>query len=209
VTYPVVSLLRGPADSLHLATPVASVQNPVSGADSTVSVAWPEVAEVTESGTYYVVVRLPAAAGRLGLSNREAPNGSYIAAVDDDALVPVVGELAISLLPTGVNAAIIVNEASKAESVFRTFLHGGVPNPTSRLTAIDFGLERSGPASLVVYDVSGREVRRLVDGQLGRGTHHVQWDGRDSRGHGVAAGVYLVHLRLADKDLTERVVIAK
>jgi hypothetical protein len=216
VTFPKVSLLRGPAASLHQATTVSVVEGVASGARSTVIVSWPSPVGVTEACTYYVVVQLPVSAVRLGLTDRKAPNGTYIASVDEDGLVPVVGELEMTLLPGEESVVVEAGDAAKAASAgseigsqARTFLRSGSPNPTTGMTVIDFGLERSGVASLIVYDVTGREVQRLVEGELGSGLHRVQWSGRDSRGRSIAAGVYFINLRLGERLLTERVVIAK
>ena len=46
-----------------------------------------------------------------------------------------------------------------------------------------------------VYDLLGREVVRLADGRLGPGHHRLVWDGRDSRGHMVPTGMYVVSMR--------------
>jgi hypothetical protein len=216
VYLPEVSLLRGPAGSLQQATTVTSVEDVASEGRSSVSVTWPSPVEVGQDGTYYVVVKLPAAPCRLGLHALQAPNGSYVTSADDGAFVPVVGDLAIGLLPAGLDASALGNSAFKVQSGGpeteekpQTFLQSAAPNPTSRLTAIEFGLERPGAVRLVVYDVAGREVRRLMERELASGPHTVQWDGRDGEGRSVATGVYLVNLRLGEKLLTERVVITK
>jgi flagellar hook assembly protein FlgD len=47
---------------------------------------------------------------------------------------------------------------------------------------------------LVIYDLRGREVRRLVDGELPFGSHTVTWPGTDDAGRRVASGVYLFRL---------------
>jgi hypothetical protein len=214
--FPAVSLLRGPAASVHAATLVATVENVSSGSGTTVSVTWPSAIEVSESGTYFVVVHMPASAVRVGLVARPSPDGSYVANSSDDTLLPVIGAFSIGLVPSEQSAVLGGNDALKAgsgepevEAHAQTFLRSGTPNPTSRVTAIDFGLERPGFAKLTIYDVSGREVRRVVERELASGPHTVQWDGRDGQGRSVAAGVYLVNLRLGEKILTQRVVITK
>ncbi|NUQ43909.1 MAG: hypothetical protein HUU32_21180 [Calditrichaceae bacterium] len=47
--------------------------------------------------------------------------------------------------------------------------------------------------SLKIYDLPGRLVKTLADGEFSAGTHRVEWDGRDERGNEAASGVYLYH----------------
>lgn len=48
---------------------------------------------------------------------------------------------------------------------------------------------------LEIYDVAGRRVARLMDGQLSKGRNRVVWRGTDGEGRRVAAGVYFASLR--------------
>ncbi len=48
---------------------------------------------------------------------------------------------------------------------------------------------------LDIFDVRGRRVRRLLDGERSAGTHHLVWDGRDDRGRPLGAGLYFLELR--------------
>jgi len=64
------------------------------------------------------------------------------------------------------------------------------PNPFNPATNIAFTLDRSGPVSLVVFDLAGREVDRLVSGERGAGRHVITWQPR-----GLASGTYVYRLR--------------
>jgi endonuclease I len=64
------------------------------------------------------------------------------------------------------------------------------PNPFSSTTTLRFELPANARVSVRVYDVSGRLVAVLADGEFGPGRHEVEWDGRDSDGNLVACGVY-------------------
>ncbi len=73
------------------------------------------------------------------------------------------------------------------------------PNPFGRSTTISYTLPsavggRLTAVNLSVYDVSGRLVRTLVDGDNKPGFYSVTWDGRDSSGSAVANGVYFYRL---------------
>lgn len=64
------------------------------------------------------------------------------------------------------------------------------PNPLVTRGVFSFTTMASGVAGLVVYDESGRAVRRLACGELAAGSHRVQWDRTDELGETVPAGVY-------------------
>jgi hypothetical protein len=73
-------------------------------------------------------------------------------------------------------------------------LHTPYPNPFNPSTTISFDLPKRGSVKLVVYDVLGREVRRLADQEMTAGTHSVTWDGTDQSGHSAASGVYFFRM---------------
>ena len=68
------------------------------------------------------------------------------------------------------------------------------PNPFNPSTNIEFATPDAGMVTLAVYDVLGQQVQILVNGIVPAGTHHVQWNGRDSRGVSVGSGVYFYRL---------------
>jgi hypothetical protein len=63
--------------------------------------------------------------------------------------------------------------------------------------------------ALAVYDVSGRLVRRLVDGMRPAGEHAVGWDGLDDRGIAVASGVYYYRLSVDGASAAKKVVLVR
>ena len=83
------------------------------------------------------------------------------------------------------------------------------PNPFNPQTMVWFDLARDGFTELNVYDMNGRLVRNLVNGQLRSGEHRAVWDGRDDGGRRLASGVYLFRLRGKDFVETQRVALIK
>lgn len=72
------------------------------------------------------------------------------------------------------------------------------PNPSSGGTSVELAVPAAqGKATVVVYDLGGRRVKTLVDGEATPGRHLLKWDGRDSSGRKAAAGVYFVRLESA------------
>jgi subtilase family protein/flagellar hook capping protein FlgD len=74
------------------------------------------------------------------------------------------------------------------------FLGQNAPNPFGTATHIRYGIPARDRVSLGIYDVQGRLVRRLVDGEIGAGVHLASWDRRDAHGTRVGAGLYYVRL---------------
>ncbi len=85
-----------------------------------------------------------------------------------------------------------------------------VPNPMKPSTLISFELPSASPTSLKVYDVSGRLVRTLVDGnKLAAGPQTRTWDGRNGKGMQMASGIYFVQLRTPRAEVTRSVALLR
>ena len=96
-----------------------------------------------------------------------------------------------------------VEPIAEGEVPERVELGAAYPNPFTRSTTIRVGLVEAGRVRLAVYDLLGRQVVVLLEGQRSAGRYAVQWDGRDEAGRPVAAGLYLYRLE------TERVVLMR
>ncbi|GIV58003.1 MAG: hypothetical protein KatS3mg042_0916 [Rhodothermaceae bacterium] len=97
-------------------------------------------------------------------------------------------------------------QVGKAEETLPTAyaLEAAYPNPFNPTTEIRFALPESAPVSLVIYDVTGREVARLVDGTLAAGYHRVQWEASS-----MPSGLYLYRLTAGTYTETRRMVLTK
>lgn len=62
---------------------------------------------------------------------------------------------------------------------------------------------------LAVYDVAGRRVRTLLDGEVTPGEQTLSWDGRDDRGRVVPRGVYVVRLATSGAERTVRILFLR
>jgi flagellar hook assembly protein FlgD len=68
------------------------------------------------------------------------------------------------------------------------------PNPFNPETSITYDLPVSGRVKLVVYDVNGQVVRRLVNTDQPAGRYTVRWDGKDEARRSVASGIYFYRI---------------
>jgi hypothetical protein len=88
------------------------------------------------------------------------------------------------------------------------------PNPFNPGTSITYVLPQAAFVTLTVYDLLGRAVRVLVDGQQPGGRRWAEWDGKDSRGMPAASGAYIYRLTAAGADgaqtvLTNRMMLIR
>jgi hypothetical protein len=75
-------------------------------------------------------------------------------------------------------------------------LEQGYPNPFSQSAVIRYQVPAPARVALRVYDISGRLVRTLVDGEKGPGLCTEVWDGADDSGNHVTSGIYFCELRV-------------
>lgn len=85
-------------------------------------------------------------------------------------------------------------------------LSGNAPNPFSSETVISFSLPTAGMAVLRVYDMTGRVVRTLADGEMAAASHSVVWDGRDETGNVLGTGVYFCRLEAAGQSAVQKML---
>ena len=70
------------------------------------------------------------------------------------------------------------------------------PNPFNNQTMIRFFLPQSERVNLIIYNVLGKEISRLLsDETRGRGYHTIHWNGENKAGQSVASGVYFYTLK--------------
>jgi flagellar hook assembly protein FlgD len=62
---------------------------------------------------------------------------------------------------------------------------------------------------VTIYDVRGRLVRKLVDGEKEPGWYQVHWDGRNDRGQMVGSGVYLYRIEAGEFVSTKKMVLVR
>jgi hypothetical protein len=89
-------------------------------------------------------------------------------------------------------------------------LDQNVPNPFNPRTMIRFEVPPpGGSASLAVYDVAGRKVIDLLDGQFVNGSRTVWWNGRSERGDMLASGVYFYRLTVGAATSTRKMILLR
>jgi len=83
-------------------------------------------------------------------------------------------------------------------------LYQNYPNPFNPSTTIAFTLAKAGTVSLKIYDVFGREVTTLVQGERPAGKHSVVF-----KADGLSSGIYFYTLRTSEAVEVKRMILLK
>jgi hypothetical protein len=83
------------------------------------------------------------------------------------------------------------------------------PNPFNPSTAISFSLPKQDHVVLTVYDMLGKEINRLVDGEMSAGSFKVTWNGDTKSGEKVTTGVYFYRLQAGTFSSVKKMVMLK
>lgn len=86
----------------------------------------------------------------------------------------------------------------------RIALHQNYPNPFNPATTIRYELPEAAVVRLNVYDLTGRLVATLVDGQQAAGSHNIRFDAAH-----LSSGIYLYRLQSGGQTLSRTLTLLK
>ena len=84
------------------------------------------------------------------------------------------------------------------------FVEQNYPNPFNPMTSIRFGLPRASTVKLEIYNLLGRKVAVLLEGELAAGIHTAVWNADK-----VPSGIYFYHLQAADYRAMGKMLLVK
>jgi len=92
--------------------------------------------------------------------------------------------------------------------------HASDPAPNLAPTAVGaaavrWHAEESGFATVSLYDVTGRRLRTLFEGEVGRGWNTVGWDGSDDSGNDAGSGVFFARIASGSHATTQRLLVVR
>jgi hypothetical protein len=145
-------------------------------------------------GTFLKLGDVPTDLGPVGLAMADMNGDGWpdlVCANHDDATVQV-----------------FLNTSVLAAGSLRLF--APTPNPAYTTARLTFALSASTSVRLELYDLTGRLVRRLVDGVvMSAGPHDVIWDGRTDAGDRARSGLYLARLRAGGAEAATRLALQR
>ena len=74
-------------------------------------------------------------------------------------------------------------------------LHQNFPNPFNPTTRIRYHLPESTDVELIVYDLTGKIIAKLISESQQKGYHEVNWNGNRTDGLPLSTGLYFAHLQ--------------
>ena len=83
------------------------------------------------------------------------------------------------------------------------------PNPFNPSTTISFDLNTSDMISLVIYDITGKEVNTLVNKDMTAGNYTYNWNAVNNSGKKVASGIYFYTLKSSTSSITQKMMYLK
>jgi hypothetical protein len=78
------------------------------------------------------------------------------------------------------------------------------PNPFNPFTIIDYSIKEEGNVELIIYDVLGKLVKKLVDERKTTGNYSTQFDASN-----LSSGIYFYSLRVNDFVSTKKMLLLK
>ena len=83
------------------------------------------------------------------------------------------------------------------------------PNPFNPVTTINFSIPEPNFITLKIFDLSGRLVKTLWNSKTNIGHHSINWDGIDTYGNNVSAGIYIYTLEGKDLFISRNMIMMK
>lgn len=135
---------------------------------------------------------------------------NVLADTTDDGAFDFYGSLTVrmnscpdSAVPVNVIASIL-DADDKPNLLPSSFTLSAYPNPFNPVTTLSFSLPHDDAVTLIIYDLLGREVRRLLDAPFASGMHRVTFDASD-----LPSGLYVARLHTSKANLSHKMLLMK
>lgn len=73
------------------------------------------------------------------------------------------------------------------------------PNPFNAMAFVQMEIPFAGKVELAAYDINGRKVNKIFEGNLSAGIHSRVWRGNDNLGRSLPSGVYFLKLKIDEE----------
>ena len=84
------------------------------------------------------------------------------------------------------------------------------PNPADNSTQIEIALDVPGKMQLTAYDIAGKKVSDIFDGEIASNRGTIEWDLKDESGKLLPSGTYFIELKADDgRKVTAKFVVSR
>ncbi len=116
------------------------------------------------------------------------------------AITDVAKTLDIQLVPdpTAIKNPIALSENENYNE--KLILKCNYPNPFNSEAIISYQIKETGNIQIVIYDLSGRHIKTILNSIQNPGSYNVAWNATNESGHFVASNTYLYRIKLTTPD---------
>jgi hypothetical protein len=122
----------------------------------------------------------------------------------------------VTFTPTITNTPTITLTFTPTGSVTATptpnaalYLDNNFFNPNNQPLGMEARIDTAGEVKIVIFNIAGEEVEKLVDQQMSPGNYRFSWDGRNSSGAMVGNAVYFIAIMQPSGNLVRKVIVLK
>ena len=124
--------------------------------------------------------------------------------------VQVFGTGGDSVVINGVSYNLPVLRFEQTTNLYDGFtLYPAFPNPFNPITTINYDLPENVNVSLIIYDIRGRRVIQLANEYQQAGPKSIRWNGRNTSGQLVSAGMYFYAIEAGKHTAIKKMVLMK
>ena len=136
--------------------------------------------------------------------NSSTKIGFFVVAANNDSLSTAIFD-SVSINGEPVS----IEENLQSDLVPKEFSIGNYPNPFNPSTKIKFSLPENGKVSIVIYDMLGREVKKLLNEDKKAGIHLMEWNTTNSLNRKVSSGIYFYKVIFNSSVKTKKMILIR
>ena len=133
------------------------------------------------------------------INNGQMPPNGQLSSSNIDLIAAWIDEGALEELNTKNNNAL--------PEIFT--LHQNYPNPFNPATNLDYEIPEDAMVNITVFDMMGKVVRTLVNGQQSAGYKTLQWNATSNSGQPISAGLYIYTIQAGEFSQTRKMILLK
>lgn len=112
-------------------------------------------------------------------------------------------------IPSLKSASLGDNNNLTSEMQNQFVLEQNYPNPFNTTTQIRFGIPEAGKVTLKIYNITGEQVKTLVDENMSAGFHQAIWDATDNSGNKISSGIYFYRITAGTFTQMNKIMLSK